>query len=105
MFARHPHRGGLRVATATLGALAGTDGGLGDIIVNQASYRLAGVLGAAICVAVLALARRRGCSRVHPAGASPRAGCARADRLRRRPDEAAGRPRAANRHPTEEELR
>ena len=31
------------VATVPLGALAGTDGGLGDIIVNQASYRLAGV--------------------------------------------------------------
>jgi osmoprotectant transport system permease protein len=44
------------VATVPLGALAGTEGGLGDIIVNQASYRLSGVLGAAICVAVLALA-------------------------------------------------
>ena len=43
------------VATVPLGALAGTVGGLGDIIVNQASYRLAGVLGAAICVAALAL--------------------------------------------------
>ena len=44
------------VATVPLCALVGTDGGLGDIIVNQASYRLSGVLGAAICVAVLALA-------------------------------------------------
>jgi osmoprotectant transport system permease protein len=44
------------VATVPLGALAGTEGGLGDIIVNQASYRLSGVLGAAICVAALALA-------------------------------------------------
>jgi osmoprotectant transport system permease protein len=44
------------VATVPLGALVGTDGGLGDIIANQASYRLSGVLGAAICVAVLALA-------------------------------------------------
>ena len=43
------------VATVTLGAVTGTDGGLGDIIANQASYRLAGVLGAAICVAALAL--------------------------------------------------
>jgi osmoprotectant transport system permease protein len=43
------------VATVPLGALAGTDGGLGEIIVNQASYRLEGVIGAAICVAVLAL--------------------------------------------------
>jgi len=44
------------VATVPLGALVGTDGGLGDIIVNQASYKLEGVIGAAICVAVLALA-------------------------------------------------
>jgi osmoprotectant transport system permease protein len=44
------------VATVPLGALVGTDGGLGDIIVDQASYHLSGVLGAAICVAVLALA-------------------------------------------------
>jgi osmoprotectant transport system permease protein len=43
------------VATVPLGALTGTDGGLGDIIVNQASYRLEGVVGAAICVAVLAI--------------------------------------------------
>jgi osmoprotectant transport system permease protein len=43
------------VATVPLGALVGTDGGLGEIIVNQASYRLSGVLGAAICVAALAL--------------------------------------------------
>jgi osmoprotectant transport system permease protein len=44
------------VATATITALAGYTGTLGDIIVNQAEFRLAGVLGAAICVAVLALA-------------------------------------------------
>lgn len=43
------------VATATLAGIAG-GGGLGDIIVDQASYRLEGVLGAAICVALLALA-------------------------------------------------
>jgi osmoprotectant transport system permease protein len=43
------------VATATLAAIAG-GGGLGDIIVNQASYRLEGVIGAAICVSVLAFA-------------------------------------------------
>jgi osmoprotectant transport system permease protein len=42
------------VATATLAAIAG-GGGLGDIIVNQASYKLAGVIAAAIWVAVLAL--------------------------------------------------
>lgn len=43
------------VATAPLGAIAGSGGGLGDIINNQPSYRFTGVLGAAICVAVLAL--------------------------------------------------
>src|SRR5207244_2928860 len=37
------------VATAPIAAVAG-GGGLGDIIVNQASYRLSGVLGASICV-------------------------------------------------------
>ena len=42
------------VSTATIAAIAG-GGGLGDIIVNQASYRLEGVIGAAICVAALAL--------------------------------------------------
>lgn len=42
------------VATATLAAIAG-GGGLGDIIVNQASYRLPGVIAAAIWVAGLAL--------------------------------------------------
>jgi osmoprotectant transport system permease protein len=43
------------VATATIAAVAG-GGGLGDIIVNQSAYRLEGVVGAAICVSVLALA-------------------------------------------------
>ena len=43
------------VATATIAAVAG-GGGLGDIIVNQAAYGLEGVVGAAICVSVLALA-------------------------------------------------
>src|SRR5918999_889411 len=42
------------VSTATIAAIAG-GGGLGDIIVNQASYRLRGVIGAALCVTVLAL--------------------------------------------------
>ena len=42
------------IATATLAAIAG-GGGLGEIIVNQASYRLAGVLGAAIVVTALAI--------------------------------------------------
>jgi osmoprotectant transport system permease protein len=40
------------VATAPIAAIAG-GGGLGDIIVNQASYRLAGVLAASICVMLL----------------------------------------------------
>ena len=43
------------VATATIAAVAG-GGGLGDVIVNQAAYGLEGVVGAAICVSVLALA-------------------------------------------------
>jgi osmoprotectant transport system permease protein len=42
------------IATATIAAIAG-GGGLGDIIVNQASYRLEGVIGAALCVSLLAL--------------------------------------------------
>jgi osmoprotectant transport system permease protein len=40
------------VATAPIAAVAG-GGGLGDIIVNQASYRLSGVLGASLCVMAL----------------------------------------------------
>ncbi len=40
------------VATAPIAAIAG-GGGLGDIIVNQASYRLSGVLGASFCVMAL----------------------------------------------------
>jgi osmoprotectant transport system permease protein len=40
------------VATAPIAAIAG-GGGLGDIIVNQASYRLEGVLGASFCVMLL----------------------------------------------------
>jgi osmoprotectant transport system permease protein len=43
------------VATATITSLAGYSGSLGDIIANQASYHFSGVLGAAICVALLAL--------------------------------------------------
>jgi osmoprotectant transport system permease protein len=42
------------LATATIAAVTG-GGGLGDIIVNQAAYGLEGVVGAAICVSVLAL--------------------------------------------------
>jgi osmoprotectant transport system permease protein len=43
------------VATAPIAAIAG-GGGLGDIIVNQASFRLAGVIGASYVVTLLALA-------------------------------------------------
>jgi osmoprotectant transport system permease protein len=43
------------VATATLAALAG-GGGLGDIIVNQSTYGLEGVVAGSIAIAVLAFA-------------------------------------------------
>jgi osmoprotectant transport system permease protein len=43
------------VATAPIAAIAG-GGGLGDVIVNQASYRLQGVLGASFCVMALSAA-------------------------------------------------
>ncbi len=43
------------IATATIAAVAG-GGGLGDIIVNQASYRLSGVVAASLCVSALAFA-------------------------------------------------
>jgi osmoprotectant transport system permease protein len=43
------------LATATIAAVAG-GGGLGEIIVNQASYGLDGVVGAAFCVSALTLA-------------------------------------------------
>jgi len=41
------------VATATIAAVAG-GGGLGEIIVNQASYRLSGVVAASLLVSALA---------------------------------------------------
>ena len=44
------------VSTTTIAALTGYSGSLGDIIDNETSYHLAGVLGAAICIAGLALA-------------------------------------------------
>jgi osmoprotectant transport system permease protein len=43
------------VATATIAAIAG-GGGLGDVIVNQASYGLEGVIGASLCVMALSAA-------------------------------------------------
>ncbi len=42
------------VATATIAAIAG-GGGLGEILFNQAGYRIEGVVGAAIVVSLLAL--------------------------------------------------
>jgi len=44
------------ISTATIAALAGFSGTLGDPIANETSYHFSGVLGAAICVATLALA-------------------------------------------------
>jgi osmoprotectant transport system permease protein len=43
------------VSTTTIAALTGYSGSLGDIINNEPSYHLSGVLGAAIVIAVLAL--------------------------------------------------
>jgi osmoprotectant transport system permease protein len=43
------------VATATIAAIAGGSG-LGEILVNQAAYKVEGLVGAAICVSLLALA-------------------------------------------------
>ncbi len=43
------------VSTTTIASLAGYSGTLGEIITNETSYHLSGVLGAAICIAVLAL--------------------------------------------------
>jgi osmoprotectant transport system permease protein len=43
------------VSTTTIAALTGYSGSLGDIINNETSYHLSGVLGAAICIAGLAL--------------------------------------------------
>jgi osmoprotectant transport system permease protein len=43
------------VSTTTISALTGYSGTLGDIINNETSYHLSGVLGAAICIAALAL--------------------------------------------------
>lgn len=43
------------ISTTTIAALTGYSGSLGDIINNETSYHLSGVLGAAICIAALAL--------------------------------------------------
>jgi osmoprotectant transport system permease protein len=44
------------ISTTTIASLAGFSGTLGDVIANETSYHFSGVLGAAICVAALALA-------------------------------------------------
>ncbi|HEX3911339.1 MAG TPA: ABC transporter permease [Solirubrobacteraceae bacterium] len=44
------------ISTTTIASLAGFSGTLGDPIANETSYHFSGVLGAAICVAGLALA-------------------------------------------------
>ena len=44
------------VSTTTIASLTGYSGSLGDVINNETSYHLSGVLGAAICIAALALA-------------------------------------------------
>jgi osmoprotectant transport system permease protein len=43
------------VGTSTIASLAGIDGTLGDIIFNQSSYGIEGVIAAAIVIALLAL--------------------------------------------------
>jgi osmoprotectant transport system permease protein len=49
------------IATATIAGIFG-GGGLGEIIANQASYRLAGVLAASLCVSAVALLTALGLS-------------------------------------------
>jgi osmoprotectant transport system permease protein len=44
------------MATTPLAAVTGAEGGLGDIIANQASYRFEGVVTASLLIAVLAFA-------------------------------------------------
>lgn len=59
------------VATATIAAIAGGSG-LGEILVNQPAYKIEGLVGAALCVSVLALAADAGLGAVQrwltPAG-------------------------------------
>lgn len=43
------------VSTTTISALTGYADSLGEIVNNEASYHLSGVLGAAICIALLAI--------------------------------------------------
>jgi osmoprotectant transport system permease protein len=44
------------ISTTTLAAYAGYGDSLGEIINNEAGYKLSGVLGAAICIAAMAIA-------------------------------------------------
>ncbi len=44
------------ISTTTIAALTGYSDSLGEIVSNEASYKLYGVLGAAICIALLAIA-------------------------------------------------
>jgi osmoprotectant transport system permease protein len=55
------------VSTTTISALTGYSGSLGDVIANETSYHLSGVLGAAICIAALALAVEGGLALVQRA--------------------------------------
>ena len=90
-----PHRGAVYVVATDHARRADRySGGLGDIIDNQASYQLSGVLGAAICVAVLALvveALFAGLQRLRR-----RAGCALARRRRPSRRQALARSRQAD---------
>lgn len=43
------------ISTTTISALTGYGGSLGEIINDESSYHLSGVLGAAICIALLAI--------------------------------------------------
>lgn len=58
------------IASATIAAIAG-GGGLGDVIVNQASYGLAGVIAGSLCVSAVALLAALALALVHRA-VSPR---------------------------------
>jgi osmoprotectant transport system permease protein len=43
------------ISTTTIASLTGYSGTLGDIVNNEASYKLSGVIGSAYCIAALAL--------------------------------------------------
>jgi osmoprotectant transport system permease protein len=58
------------VASATIAAIAG-GGGLGEILVNQAAYDVEGLVAAALCVSLLALAADAGLGAVQRALTPP----------------------------------